>query len=49
MLQQVATQGDQGDPFFAATAPSAGYLAWAGVWFVLVLGAGVISFGRRQL
>ncbi len=49
VLQQVATQGDQGDPFFAATAPSAGYLAWAGVWFVLVLGAGVISFGRRQL
>jgi hypothetical protein len=43
------TQGDQGDPFFAATAPSAGYLAWAGVWFVLVLGAGVISFGRREL
>jgi ABC-type transport system involved in multi-copper enzyme maturation permease subunit len=49
VLQQVATQGDQGDPFFAATAPSAGYLAWACVWFVVVLGAGVVSFGRREL
>ena len=49
LIEQLATRGDQGDPFFATAAPSAGYLAWAGVWFVLVLGAGVISFGRREL
>jgi len=49
IIQQLVTQNDKGDPFFSATAPSAGYLAWAGVWFVLMLGAGVISFGRREL
>ena len=49
IFQQIATQNERGDPLFAATAPSAGYLAWAGVWFVIVLGAGVISFGRREL
>ncbi|HEX3490873.1 MAG TPA: ABC transporter permease subunit [Streptosporangiaceae bacterium] len=49
IIQQLVTQNDRGDPFFSAAAPSAGYLAWAGVWFVLVLGAGVISFGRREL
>lgn len=49
LLQQVAVQNDRGDPFFIANAPSAGYLAWAGVWFVLVLAAGLISFERREL
>ena len=49
VIRQLASQGDRADPFFTATPPSAGYLAWAGVWLVLVLGAGVISFGRREL
>jgi ABC-type transport system involved in multi-copper enzyme maturation permease subunit len=49
VVEQVATQGDRGDPFFSAAAPSAGYLAWAVVWFLLVLGLGVVSFGRREL
>jgi ABC-type transport system involved in multi-copper enzyme maturation permease subunit len=49
IFQQIASQNERGDPLFVATAPSAGYLAWAGVWFVIVLGAGVISFGRREL
>jgi len=49
VIRQLASQIGRGDPLFTPTAPSAGYLAWAGVWFVLVLGAGVISFGRREL
>ena len=49
LIQQVATQNDKGDPFFIASGPSPGYLAWAAVWFVVMLGAGVISFGRREL
>ncbi|HMG65857.1 MAG TPA: ABC transporter permease [Streptosporangiaceae bacterium] len=46
---QLSEAGDRGSPFFAAAAPSWGYLAWAGVWFVLVLALSVASFERREL
>jgi hypothetical protein len=41
--------GIQGNPFFAQTAPSGAYLAWAAIWFLLVLGAALVSFERREL
>jgi ABC-type transport system involved in multi-copper enzyme maturation permease subunit len=39
----------QGDPFFASSAPAWPYLAWAGVWLLLVLALGLLSFDRREL
>jgi ABC-type transport system involved in multi-copper enzyme maturation permease subunit len=39
----------QGDPFFASSAPPWPYLAWAGVWLLLVLVLGLVSFERREL
>ncbi|HEY5361469.1 MAG TPA: ABC transporter permease [Streptosporangiaceae bacterium] len=41
--------GVRGGPFFAATGPSWPYLTWAGIWFLLVLTAGLVSFERREL
>jgi ABC-2 type transport system permease protein len=46
---QISTTADRGDPFFAASAPSFAYLAWAAFWFVLVLALSVASFERREL
>jgi ABC-type transport system involved in multi-copper enzyme maturation permease subunit len=46
---QISTAGDRGNPFFAAAAPPGTYLAWAGIWFVLVLALSVASFERREL
>ena len=43
------SSGARGDPFFASAAPSWAYLAWAGIWFLLVLLAGLVSFERREL
>jgi hypothetical protein len=43
------SRGQQGDPFFAQSAPSGQYLAWAVIWFLLVLLAGLLSFERREL
>ena len=43
------SSGARGDPFFASAAPSRAYLAWAGIWFLLVLLAGLVSFERREL
>jgi ABC-type transport system involved in multi-copper enzyme maturation permease subunit len=43
------SSGSAGDPFFAAAAPSWAYVAWAGIWSVLVLLAGLVSFERREL
>lgn len=37
------------DPFFALQPISAGAALWAVAWMVLVLGAGVVAFGRREL
>jgi ABC-type transport system involved in multi-copper enzyme maturation permease subunit len=39
----------RGNPFFAGSGPSWQYLAWAAIWFVLVLTLGLVSFGRREL
>ena len=41
--------GREGNPFYAQGAPSAAYLLWVAAWFVLVLGAAVFSFERREL
>lgn len=41
--------GSGGNPFFALSPPSWQYLAWAAVWFLAVLGAGLLSFERREL
>jgi ABC-type transport system involved in multi-copper enzyme maturation permease subunit len=40
---------NRGDAFFAAGAPTAPYLIWAIIWFVLILALGVVSFERREL
>ena len=39
----------QGDPFIATSAPAWPYVAWAGVWLLLVLALGLVSFERREL
>lgn len=39
----------QGDPFLSLTAPSWQYLTWAGIWLLLVLVLGLVSFERREL
>ncbi|HEX6518515.1 MAG TPA: ABC transporter permease subunit [Streptosporangiaceae bacterium] len=49
LVSQLADQGSRGDPFFAGTAPSAGYLAWAAIWCLVILAAGLVSFERREL
>jgi hypothetical protein len=36
-------------PFYAAAPPSVAYLVWSAAWIVGVLGAAVVSFGRRDL
>jgi ABC-type transport system involved in multi-copper enzyme maturation permease subunit len=38
-----------GDPFLALAPPSWQYLAWAGIWVLLVLVLGLVSFQRREL
>jgi ABC-type transport system involved in multi-copper enzyme maturation permease subunit len=48
-LARQGAAGARGDPFFASAAPSWAYLAWAGIWFLLVLLAGLLSFERREL
>jgi ABC-type transport system involved in multi-copper enzyme maturation permease subunit len=49
LIQQFGPGIQVADPFYSAAAPSAAYLAWVGAWFVIVLAAGLISFGRREL
>ena len=50
VTQQLAGPPEaQGDPFFASAAPPWPYLTWAGIWLVLVLVLGVVSFERREL
>jgi hypothetical protein len=39
----------QGNPFFASAPPSWAYLIWAGIWLLLVLVLGLVSFERREL
>jgi hypothetical protein len=38
-----------GDPFLALSAPPWPYLAWAGIWLLLMLALGVVSFEQREL
>lgn len=50
LSQQLAeTPGAQGNPFMSLAAPSWPYLAWAGIWLVLVLVLDLASFERREL
>jgi hypothetical protein len=49
IAQHLADGGTRQDPFFAQGAPSWAYLLWVTCWFVIVLGAGVASFERREL
>lgn len=37
------------NPFYASTGLAPLYLAWVGVWFMIVLGLAVASFRRREL
>jgi hypothetical protein len=37
------------DCFREQAPPSWGYLVWVSVWFLVVLGAGLLSFQRREL
>ncbi|HEU5416393.1 MAG TPA: ABC transporter permease [Streptosporangiaceae bacterium] len=48
LMTQLSQDGGQ-NPFFAAAAPAWSYLAWAGIWLVLILALGVLSFQRREL
>jgi ABC-type transport system involved in multi-copper enzyme maturation permease subunit len=49
VVRQLADGNGGGDPFFTAVAPSWQYLAWAGIWLILILLAGLTSFERREL
>lgn len=50
VTQQLASSPvGQGDPFLALAAPPWQYLAWAGIWLLLVLALGLVSFERREL
>jgi ABC-type transport system involved in multi-copper enzyme maturation permease subunit len=50
IAQRVANaSGSGGNPFFAVTPPSWQYLTYAGIWFAVVLSAGLVSFERREL
>ncbi len=43
------TQAMRANPFFAAEPPPAAFVAWAAVWVLLVLLAGIALFRRREL
>ena len=50
ITQRIADSPGLGDnPFYASTAPSWPYLAWAGIWLVGVLALSLVSFERREL
>jgi ABC-type transport system involved in multi-copper enzyme maturation permease subunit len=50
VTQQLAqTPVAGGDPFLALAAPTWQYLAWAGIWLLLMLALGMVSFARREL
>lgn len=48
-LMSKLTQGGEQEPFFSPSAPAWPYLTWAGIWLVLILALGVVSFQRREL
>jgi ABC-type transport system involved in multi-copper enzyme maturation permease subunit len=39
----------EANPFYAPLPPPTTFLVWSGVWIALVLGAAVVSLGRRDL
>ena len=39
----------EANPFFASTPPPAAFVAWSVAWVLLVLGAGIALFRRREL
>jgi len=43
------TAGLAGNPFFALAPPTWGYLTFAALWLLAVLGLGLVSFQRREL
>lgn len=48
--QRLAAEvGSGGNPFFAISPPSWSYLLYAALWFLAVLGVGIVSFARREL
>jgi ABC-type transport system involved in multi-copper enzyme maturation permease subunit len=50
LSSSVASIGDRaGDPFFASSAPSAGYLVFVVCWFAFVLAIGAFGFQRKEL
>ena len=49
LLAERLAQGRQGNPFLTLGAPSWPYLAWVLCWFLIVMGAAVASFERREL
>jgi ABC-type transport system involved in multi-copper enzyme maturation permease subunit len=49
ITQRLGEADTGGNPFFASAPPSWSYLVWAAIWFLLVLGAGLLSFERREL
>lgn len=49
VAQRLSNSPDAGNPFFAQVPPTWTYLIWVGVWFLAVLGAGIVSFERREL
>jgi ABC-type transport system involved in multi-copper enzyme maturation permease subunit len=50
IVSSLGSIGDRaGDPFFASSAPSIGYLVFVAVWFVAVLAIGALSFERKEL
>lgn len=42
------SNGHETNPFFVTSGPTGIYLLWVAVWFVVVLGAGVVSFQGRE-
>ncbi len=49
VAQDVFIGAFRGDPFRALAAPAWQYLAWAGIWLLLVLALGMVSLARREL
>ncbi|HUY30078.1 MAG TPA: ABC transporter permease [Acidimicrobiales bacterium] len=41
--------GSKGNPFFAASPPPWSYLVFSALWLLVVLGAALVSFERREL
>jgi ABC-type transport system involved in multi-copper enzyme maturation permease subunit len=49
LLTERLSDGRQGNPFLAQGAPAWPYLVWVLCWFLIVMGAAVASFERREL